>query len=326
MRRRLFVLVVALTLATPMANAAAQTDTPSQPDPRAQVTEVIPLIDPDGSLMFLTCFQQPWSPTPPTDLFSFFYSLDIVTDAGPVSVGWEIHDSQPMAWAEGPDGPFDPEIYILSNGCTLTNLGTSGFVDPLTGEPLDVTANFGSWQDEDTTEAVFGQTNFELGPDDVVSGDPSDFGYPVFDLVGMQPLEPPTTTAPTTTSTTTTTTTTPTTSVTPATQPAGAGSGSGAGGAGGGGLPPWLIILGIIAVILGGFAAVRRGQLKPGRRQPAELGRYLVDLPADQKQRVIREFRDLSPERKGEYLDYVKELVDYYTGKRDTAPQPPRDD
>ncbi|RMH81244.1 MAG: hypothetical protein D6683_04505 [Actinomyces sp.] len=101
------------------------------------------------------------------------------------------------------------------------------------------------------------------------------------------------------------------------------GSGAAGGGGGGGGGALWLIIVvGIIIVVLGGYlyATGRIG----GRGVPTELGRHVTALPADEKRRVVDEFKKLDPADRQAYVDYVKELNAFHQGQRSSPPEPPQ--
>ena len=91
-------------------------------------------------------------------------------------------------------------------------------------------------------------------------------------------------------------------------------------------MPPWLIgVIGVILILLGAYFFAQKGW-RFGRRYPTELGKYVVGLPPDEKRRVLREFKALPHQRRMEYVDYVRELLEYYRGGRAAPPDPPPTD
>ena len=108
-----FALVVGLMVAPAVTAAAGDS-----PDDRARVSFVTGTIDEHGELWLKAGFFASWGPKPPSDLFSFFFTLEITVGDETSVTGWEIHDGAPLFLGDGAG-----EAYILDNGCVVVSTG-----------------------------------------------------------------------------------------------------------------------------------------------------------------------------------------------------------
>ncbi|MFQ5522243.1 MAG: hypothetical protein ACE5F5_01520 [Acidimicrobiia bacterium] len=187
-------LVTLLLLAAPALSVTA--GTAERPDPRAQVEEVKVIVDNDGQIWVRICFAEPWGAEPPLDLFSFFFQLFVSGPQFSLGAGWQVHAGEVTPFGTNDQGEFTPEMYILEDGCVLLNTGltTETEVPGLQGG-----IDSGSWEDEDTTQAVFESHQVDVPPEEFVHGDPFElFGPPIYNLTTGEPIEPPPTTTTTT--------------------------------------------------------------------------------------------------------------------------------
>jgi hypothetical protein len=249
-------------------------------DPRSLVESVEP-VELEGDLWVLVRFQQPLTGGPPTDLFSYFFELDVDPGTGPsVTISWEIHDGVTAVVAPGP-------FLVLDDGSVLARVG-SGYPSVFQGT---VFVSSASWVDENTTSPVFSSTSFGFDSTDLLTGDDLTSRTVVYDLLTDQPSTTPipgvtvtTTTAPTTTTTTTTVATTTTTVAPTTTQADGSASGTAEDTGSGtesdetstssGGSSPlgWLVLLGSgLIVLLAGVYLLLTGGGGLGTTTPPPL-------------------------------------------------------
>jgi len=270
-----------------------------------------------------------WTPdTPPTAPLDTFWTIDgpAVPDMFSFGVFLDPDGGIDAVSLHLPPGTIDPDgIEEIQSGWSY---GGSGFFDGLTPEP-------GSGELPSWDFTVPFETGGQAGGEASVSPQVPTTPPPTTTEA------PPTTTqqAPTTTATTTQApTTTATTTQAPTTTAAG-GSASGGGAAGGGKPKPvaaW-IIAGLIILILAGFLVARGLGLLPGARKsltttrtdqpwsdlPRDLGNLVMRLPPDERTRVVQEFKQVPPDHRNEYVDYLQGLIDFHEGQRPSAPEPP---
>lgn len=253
MRNGLVGLVLAVALLVAPVTAMAGEEAP---DGRARISFVTGMLDDDGRLWFKLGFYQPWGDSPPDDLFSLFWSMEVTVGDQTSAIGWETHDG--VQTFLGQDGT---EAYLLDNGCIVVK--TTLF--PTGDYSVSIATVGNSWLDEATTEVMRSSESMGTSAQFIETGDPlTAFGTPIFDLTSGQPVGAEPTTPSTEASTTTDAPTT--TDAGTAAPPADDGGGSN------------------LLLILGGFAAIllfatwyfwRTGRLFTTKRYA-----YRVDSPA----------------------------------------------
>ncbi len=275
-------------------------------DGRAQVSYLEAIIADDGELWFKAAFYLPWDDKPPLDLFSFFFLLEVFVDGESSTIGWQVHDEEDEVISDG-NAVDAPAVFILDDGCVLVATGLFP-TEPFTA---DVFAAWGSWVDEATTDAVFGDDEFTVDSTSAVHGDPFVLLAPVvFDLVTGEMVMTTTTTTTATTSTTTTTAPT-TTSTTVATTGGGTGSDEGAGNA----LPGVLIGIGL-GLLGGGFFLFTRARSKDC--EPERRAYAAADAAYEKAKRA-------SDYWQGEYEHFRTEYNQYKGQTENRLPEPDRE-
>jgi hypothetical protein len=189
-----------LALALVLAPITALAGGDVSPDGRAEVSFVDGVLDDDGQLWFKVGFYNTWGEKPPSDLFSLFWKLTFTVGDQQAVVGWEIHDG-----VETFLGDAGTQAFILDNGCLIVATG----IYPDGDFSVSTLAEFGSWQDEQATDAVFGSTSMGTSAEFIDTGDPFTVfgGSPIFDLGSGEMVTGSTTTSSTSSTTTTAATT-----------------------------------------------------------------------------------------------------------------------
>jgi len=256
---RAAITVVALTTAVVLAPLTAQA-ADDEPDGRAHPSFVEGIVDQDGELWFEVCFDRSWGDAPPTDVFSLFWMLTITIGDQTSQVGWQIHDGVQTYL-----GDAGTRAYLLDNGCILIATGLL----PTGDYEVSIAAQFASWLDEATTEAIPGETSMGTAARFIEQGDPmTAFGLPIVDLTSGDPVATSTTVVATTStaSTTSTAVSTSTTVVSSSTSDDG-----------GGGFP--FLVVGLVA-ILALVVFLFWYLLRTGRLPTKNRYAYRVDTPA----------------------------------------------
>ena len=174
------VLVLILALLAPAAGIAQE-----ESDDRVRISFAVPIIDSNGELWLKLGFYQPLGDKPPTDLFSYFFSVTTAVDGENSTVTYEIHDGVVTPLGEGA-ASVNLRIFILESGCVLIATG----LHPSEPFTASVSARWGSWV-EGESAAVFSSEDLSDHLSDVEHGDPFDIlGPAVFDLATDEMIMP----------------------------------------------------------------------------------------------------------------------------------------
>jgi hypothetical protein len=242
-------LATAVVLAPLTAHAADD-----EPDGRAHPSFVEGIVDQDGELWFEVCFDRSWGDAPPADVFSLFWMLAITIGDQTAQVGWQTHDGVQTYLGEA-----GTRAYLLDNGCILLATG----LHPTGDYEVTIAAQFASWLDEATTEAISGETSMGTASRFIDQGDPmTAFGMPIVDLTSGQPVATSTTVAVTTSTGSSTSTVATSTTVTSASD--------------GGGNGILFVMLGVVAILAFLIWFLFRFGYLPTKNRYA----YRVDTPA----------------------------------------------
>ncbi|MFQ5518339.1 MAG: hypothetical protein ACE5E8_12275, partial [Acidimicrobiia bacterium] len=163
------------------------------------IVDIWPIVAPDGSIWLGLQTAEPWPMTPPDDrYFSQFIQWGVAyqgDDTGGAFFGWQIHAGEEELFGSGPQGPLTPELYIMDDGSLMTRT----HLTYTEGDDHSITIQTDGGYLPAEDGQFFGTNNrLTFGPADLIMDEPlrHDGGFPVYDFVTGNPVEPPTTTTP----------------------------------------------------------------------------------------------------------------------------------
>jgi len=336
-------LIAVTTLASP---AGAQTDVL---DSRLDFTSVDTFISPEGNLWFELTPREPWVDGMITDLFSWFFAVDISGDTDAAGALLQVHDGVVTSngFTSTADGTKERQSEILLGpGGDWIRIDV-GLSRPLVDEPL-------FWAITSATmDTPSGIRNESLGYsgtllDNVAEANPLVGAVSRFEVDGFMPIPnpipadlpvPTETAAPASTAAPKPTTapaptaapeeSAATASTAPVSAAGGSAGGSGASKSATGNSTSWWVFS--IAVFLIGFAMFlfmrgrrtkRRGldvtssstRLDEGGASwdfPNEMMQLITDMPEDERRKAIDEYR--RADNKADYVKYAQDLQKFHT-------------